>query len=319
MLLCKLSTSLPPAQWLTGSRSHSTSEKLGFDKVNAIVNVVPGQLHPKNASDIVQEFDNVCRTLHETGLKSVLTAANLLARSNRDTSGVLNFNFGQHQAANLPPGGSVNIEWNKEPGQARMSVRVPKSSMKARVLGSDTVDFHTPDTTLQYELPEHVNEQTGTSEANGETAMDEVSTIIQACYSICENVADRAVFTSLDEVPVRLAEAVLEVLDFPPLGVTLQKVRVSVRSVDNPSALHRGEASQTARATSPDQSHERHVMTENSTSNSIEPYQRTQSLQVQASGGLSSELSLEGEHSQLAFKYVKGTGKSCLLTTHLIP
>ena len=137
----------------------------------------------------------------------------------------------------------LRLELNRGSGIVQLYLRIPTYVTKVRVLDLEESAVQITDGEVWFRLADPGCTDDRMSRSTQDTAIAEASLIVDGFLSICRNALEKMEFTSLDEVPLKLAEIVLEVLDLPALNITLQKVKLRIRPVSDPRALYRGEAS----------------------------------------------------------------------------
>jgi hypothetical protein len=244
VLYCSVHQSAYIEKLLIIVRSEGTWEKLGARIMNVAVGPVSqGSFEGRymKAPDLAQGFDTIFRTSNETGLRCCLTAAHYLAQRYPNTIARL----GLESRLLTPDSYSFRhmfLELNKVAGIARLWFNLPMSAMKVRVLGLEETDVRT-EGSLSFGLAGLVHTEDQRSRSKQGTAFTEASLVVDGFQSICQNAAEKMEFSSLEEVPLKLAETVLEVLDLPSLSITLQEVQLNIRPVANLRAMYRGTAS----------------------------------------------------------------------------
>ena len=175
-----------------------------------------------------------------------MTASHHLAQRYLDTIARLGLD-GQLLATDLHPSIHMSLELNKVAGISKLHLILPTCDLKVRVLGLEDTDVQT-EGSLSFILANPVHMEDQRPRSKQQTAFAEALLVVDGLQSICQDAAEKMEFSSLEEVPSKLAETVLEVLDLPSLNITLQEVQLNIRPVSDLRAMYRGIASREVRS-----------------------------------------------------------------------
>ena len=238
---------------LTIRRSYLTSEKLGASTLGMSITKTPEaspEAQSMISSDLIQDFDAICRSSHHIGLKCCMKAAQNLAQRYHDIQGMFVFPAMESWSAHDGNPPSVRVHLNQAPGNAQVVIDLPKRAVKSSVLGMNDLGLLIENVSLYCELWPDDHQETHDANGTQRTVFEEITIIAQAFDSICENALGNTEYSSFEEIPPKLADVVLEVLNLPSLNIALQKVELSIRQVSNLHASFRGKALRSSRTRS---------------------------------------------------------------------
>ena len=233
---------------LTTIRSEVTKEKLGVEILKASVDIAPGrsiESPPITATELVQEFDILCRNSDETGLGCFIKAVNAIKQKHEDIHGRLSFNVTNSSSQTPRKIGEAFFHTSRkaEIGQHFIDISGGRGPVKVRLSDSSKTMVRIVDARLGFDLSQDSDQDFQGSSGARSTAANEASVLLFAFDSICEQVLERMEFRSLDEAPYKLAEAVLEILKIPSSAIVLTAVSLAIHPVHDAQTLFRAQAS----------------------------------------------------------------------------
>ena len=227
------------------SRSELTAQKIGFEQISG--DVVSQQSHPADSPPIsgaeaIQAFDTICQNLEETGLMCCIKAAQFLALRHSNANVYLTSDILSNSVSS-GVGMFFRLDTDGKGNSEQMVIHLSSYTMGVHLAQSSKTSVHILGVSLVYKLSEDVQQDFEDSNKRQSTAAAEISILSQAFESISRTFLDKMVFQSYDEIPSRLAAAVLELLEVPAFGITLQSVRLSIKTVDDSERVFSGRAS----------------------------------------------------------------------------
>ena len=227
------------------SRSELTAQKIGFGRMSGDV-VSQASLSveslPVASAELVPAFDIICQNMEESGLLCCMKAARVLALRHSTIQGYLK----SYNSSSLVPsdsGISFTLHIDCESSSEQLIIHLPDYMIDVSLAQSPKTSVHISGARLFYNLSEDSQREVQDSKTRQNTAAAEIAMVSQAFELISETFLGKMEFRSYDEIPSRLATAVLELLEVPSLGIALQKVKLSIRLVDDPKGALRGQAS----------------------------------------------------------------------------
>jgi hypothetical protein len=195
---------------------------------------------PITGAEFVQAFDKNCQDLEETGLVCCIKAARFLALQYNIVQGHLTPSR-SYSVSNRA--GTFDLRINYARKSEQLVIHLPHYMKNVYLTDSRKTSVQILSPMLFYDLYEDPQQDIQDPNRSQNTAAGEISVLSRAFESISEIFLDNMKFQSYDEIPSRLAAAMLELLEVPSLGIALQTVKIDIKPVHDQEGMFRGRAS----------------------------------------------------------------------------